>query len=192
MSAPEGPDDVPDDTFEDASSEVPADEPAERTEPEPTPRRGVTRFLGLGLAAAIAAVVVVVVVVTREEDPFERYCAEVRTQQTPLTEAAAQGAPQALLLALPSFERLSEVAPDDLVDEWAIVVQRISRLEAAIDAAGIDVATYDPAKPPEDLTDADQARLTSAASGLLSPAMKNALDAVQQQARDVCKTPLSL
>lgn len=150
------------------------------------------RVLALALAAVLVAAVVTVVLVTRSDDPYADYCAEVQAQQRPLTEAAALGAPRALLVALPSFERLSERAPDDLVDEWAVVVQRITALRDALDTAGIDVASYDPKNPPADLTTAEQAGLTAAASGLLTLAMKDALDGVQQQARDVCKTPLSL
>lgn len=144
------------------------------------------------MLAVLAAVITVVVVTRGDDDRFADYCAEVQEQQAPITEAAALGAPQALLAALPSFERLSAEAPDDLVDEWAVVVQRITALRDAVDAAGIDAATYDPEHPPADLTTDDQARLTTAASGLLTLAMKDALDGVEQQARDVCKTPLSL
>lgn len=143
------------------------------------------------VVALLAAVVAVVLVTRGDDDPFADYCAEVQQQQKPITEATALGAPQALLVALPSFEALSAEAPDDLVDDWAVVVDRISALQAALDAAGIDAATYDPDHPPADLTDADQARLTAAASGLLTVSMKNALDSVEQQALDVCKTALS-
>ena len=151
------------------------------------------RAIAATLVLAVVAAVITVFLVTRDDaGPYGDYCAEVQAQQRPLTEAAALGAPQALLVALPSFVRLSDRAPGDLVDEWAVVVQRITALSDALDEAGIEAATYDPDKPPADLTSADQARLTAAASGLLTVSMKLALDSVQQQARDVCKTPLSL
>lgn len=157
------------------------------------PATTTLRVLVAVLVVAVVAAVTTVVVVTRaDDDPFADYCAEVRAQQKPITEAAALGASQALLEALPSFERLSAVAPDDLLDEWAVVVQRITALRDALDAAGVDAATYDSKNPPADLTDADRTRLIAAASGLVTLSMNDALRGVEQQARDVCKTPLSL
>lgn len=125
------------------------------------------------------------------ESVIDGYCAEVRDQQTALTEAAASGA-TGLLEALPSFEVLREKAPDDIVDAWTVVVQRVTVLSDALDDAGVDPTSYDPEAPPADLSDDDRAAITAAATGLLTDAMREALDRVQQQARDVCKTPLSL
>lgn len=124
-------------------------------------------------------------------DPTEAYCTEVQAQQTPLTEAAAAGA-TGLLQALPSFEVLRDKAPDDIADDWAIVVQRVTVLRAALDDAGVDPATYDPEEPPADLSEQEQAAITAAATGLVTDAMVTALGSVQQHARDVCKTPLTL
>ncbi|CAN5622574.1 hypothetical protein BH11ACT8_BH11ACT8_18220 [soil metagenome] len=158
------------------------------------------RVVAVTLVVAVVAAVAAVLIANRDPAGYDTgdvgayagYCAEVSTQQKPLTEAAALGAPQALLMALPSFERLSAKAPDDIVDDWAVVVQRISQLQDALDTAGIDAATFDPDNPPADLSDDDQSLLTAAAAGLATVAMKNALDSVQQQALDVCHVPLSL
>jgi len=126
------------------------------------------------------------------DDPFAAYCDEVAAQQRPLTEALAQGAPTGLLAALPSFQALADQAPDDLVDEWAVVTQRLSTLQRALEAADVDPRTYNPQRPPSGVSDADRTAIETAAMGLVAPAMAAALDGVQQQARDVCKTPLSL
>ncbi len=126
-----------------------------------------------------------------KSEVLERYCDEVQTQQKPLTEAAASGA-TGLLDALPSFEALREKAPTDIVDAWIVVVQRISVLADALDDAGVDPAAYALGEPPEGVSDTDQAAIAAAATGLRTEAMRDALDTVQQQARDVCKTPLSL
>ncbi|WP_323793536.1 hypothetical protein [Nocardioides sp.] len=124
-------------------------------------------------------------------DGVERYCEEVSEQQLALTEAAASGA-TGLLEALPSFEALRAESPSDIAADWAVVVQRVSVLEEALADADVDPATYDPENPSDDLSDEDQAAIAAAASGLVTPAMVEALGRVQQQARDVCKTPLSL
>ncbi len=135
--------------------------------------------------------VLLVVVSACGTDPVDRYCQEVRTQQKPLTEAAAATDGTGLLQALPSFEALRSRAPEDLVDSWAVVVQRISALRDALAAADVDPAAYDPEDPPDGLSEDDQAAIAGAASGLVTKAMTEALGSVQQQARDVCKTPLS-
>lgn len=126
-----------------------------------------------------------------DDDPYATYCAEVKSQQKPLSEALAVGGPLALIQALPSFEQLAAVSPDDLADEWRTLVDSISTLVGALEDAGVDPADYDRDDPPEDLTDADQDRIDAAARRLTRPGTVAALDGVQQQARDVCKTPLS-
>ncbi|CAN5368108.1 hypothetical protein BH09ACT12_BH09ACT12_37470 [soil metagenome] len=145
-------------------------------------RRGLGLCLVLGLLGVTSGC---------GDDPIESYCAEVEVQQKPITEAVAAGA-TGLLLALPSFEALRDKAPDDIADKWAVVVQRISVLEEALDDAGVDPASYDPEQPPADLSKDELAAITAAASGLVTEATTEALDSVQQHARDVCKTPLSL
>lgn len=142
--------------------------------------------------AVVAGVALAGLVGCGDADPYTGYCDEVSEQQRPLTEALAQGAPNGLLAALPSFRALAAKAPDDLVDEWAVVTQRLSTLERALEAAEVDPGTYDPQRPPSGLSDAERSAIETAAIGLVAPAMSTALDGVQQQARDVCKTPLSL
>lgn len=146
----------------------------------------VRRWAGAACAAAL-----VISTSACSGSAVERYCAEVEAQQTPITEAAAAGA-TGLLQALPSFEALRDEAPDDIAPAWAVVVQRLTVLDDALAEADVDPATYDLEDPPADLGDDDRAAIAAAASGLLTEAMVDALDAVQQQARDVCKTPLSL
>lgn len=127
-----------------------------------------------------------------EEDPFAAYCDEVEKQQTPLTEALAGDGPTVLIEALPSFEALSEKAPSDIADEWKTLTDAIDGLVASLDEAGVDPATYDRENPPAGVTPEQQADIDAAARRLTAPETAEALEAVQQQARDVCKTPLSL
>lgn len=121
---------------------------------------------------------------------FADYCAVVREEQPTLSEALARGARVGLLDALPSFQRLREASPDDLADEWSIVVSRVEVLRDALSDAGVDPATYDPLEPPQDLTDAEIAAIEVGASSVAAEPVQEALDGVEQQARDVCKTPL--
>lgn len=126
-----------------------------------------------------------------EGDRFEGYCAEVEEQQAPLSEAFAGGGPTALIEALPSFRALQEKSPDDISDEWGLLVGRIETLVEALDAAGVDAASYDRDDPPEGLSTDEKTAIDAAAGELATPATAVALEGVQQQARDVCKTPLS-
>lgn len=128
-----------------------------------------------------------------EEDPFETYCSEVEEQREPLGEALAAGGDSAgLILALPIFRELMERSPDDLADEWSTVVANVQELADVLEDAGVDPATYDRADLPEGVTTAEREQIDQAAIALGSPAMRDAMAGVQQQARDVCGTPLVL
>ena len=67
----------------------------------------------------------------------------------------------------------------------------ISALVDTLEEAGVDPATYDRETPPAGLTDDERDRIDAAARGLTRPGTVDALEGVEQQARDVCKTPLS-
>jgi hypothetical protein len=140
----------------------------------------------------LAAVAVTAVGCGDDDDQFESYCKEVKAQQESLTEDLAGGTSTALIDALPVFEKLRDKSPDDLRDEWDTVTTRIGELVDALDDAGVDPATYDRKKPPAGLTPAQRKSIDDAAQALATPEMAAALDGVEQQARDVCRTPLSL
>ena len=102
------------------------------------------------------------------------------------------GAPDALLKALPIFRDLADDAPEDIADDWAVVVDAISALQKALDDADVDPATYDRDHPPAGLSAADKDAIDAAARGLTAEATVTAFSAVDQQAKDVCGTPLQL
>jgi len=127
-----------------------------------------------------------------DDDPFEAYCEEVKAQQASLSDDLAGAEATGLINALPEFEQLEAKAPDDLQDEWNTVTSRIGTLIDALESAGVDPATYDRKRPPEGLSDEERDAIDAAARALAAPATATALDGVEQQARDVCKTPLVL
>lgn len=147
-----------------------------------------------------AAVVVAVALVggflwlrgSDDEDPFASYCSEVESRREQVGAALSAGPQVGLIRALPSFEALAAKAPQDIRADWQLVVARVSDLADALSAAGVDAATYDRADPPASVSAEDRQAIDTAAVRLGSRETAAALSRVQQQARDVCKTPLSL
>ena len=111
-------------------------------------------------------------------------------QQRALSDRLADRSPTALLEAQPIFRDLAAEAPSDIADDWDVLLDAIDGLDEALADAGVDPASYDPAKPPSDLTDEQRAAIERAAAELLNPRTQEAVAAVDQQARDVCRTPL--
>lgn len=125
------------------------------------------------------------------DDPIDSYCELVGKERPGLTRTLDQsGGTSGLLPALPVFERLEDAAPDDIADDWSVVVQRLRALADALEAAGADPSTYDPVDPPDGVTKDQQEAIKLAAGSLATESVVEALQNVDQQARDVCKGPL--
>jgi hypothetical protein len=122
----------------------------------------------------------------------ERYCDAVTGHQDELTRTLGTGKPDALLTALPVLRDLRDKAPADLGDEWGLLTDRIGALAHALDTAGVDPAAYDGKHPPADVTPAQRTAIERAARDLGAQDAQQAWRDVQQQARDVCGTPLFL
>jgi hypothetical protein len=98
----------------------------------------------------------------------------------------------ALLQALPIFEELQSRAPDDVADDWQLLVTRLQALDTALSEAGVDAATYDASRPPAGLSAEDRGLIHRAAARLAAADTRQALVTVQQEVLDVCRTPLDL
>ena len=125
-------------------------------------------------------------------DRTESYCSAVKDHQDELTKITGDGGQDSLIKALSIFEDLQGKAPSDITDEWQQVVSRIKALDDALQAAGVDPATYDRTKPPQGLTTEQKARIDAAARELGSGETLAALQGLDQEARDVCQTSLTL
>jgi len=139
---------------------------------------------------AAAALLLAALVTGGCADQKETYCEAVEDHQEELGEVLGDGSPTALLEALPVLEDLADEAPDDLRDEWRTVIDALEGLEQALDDAGVDPSTYDRDHPPEGLSQADQDAIDAAARQLTSDETVTAFNGVDQQAKDVCGTPL--
>lgn len=141
---------------------------------------------------ALAALVLVCVTAGCSDDPYADYCEVVTDKQSELTRILGEGGPDVLLRALPVFRDLEDAAPSDIADDWQVVVSGLTALESALDDADVDPAAYDPEDLPEGVSDEERDRIAAAAQKLTSDESVAAFAAVEQQARDVCKTPLRL
>jgi hypothetical protein len=144
-------------------------------------RRAAALLLVAGLAVAACA-----------DDPEADYCNAVEERQQALGEVLAAGDQAALLEALPIFRELAKEAPSDIRDEWQTVIGALTALEEALEDAGVDPATYERNNPPPGLSQEEKDRIDAAAAELANPRTSKALSGVEQQARDVCQTPLFL
>jgi hypothetical protein len=120
------------------------------------------------------------------------YCAAVKDHQSELGSIVSSGDKTALIRALPVFEDLQSRAPQDVTDDWQLLVTRITGLQSALDHAGVDPASYDPAHPPSGVGSEDRGLIRRAAARLAASDAQLALADVQQEVLDVCHTPLEL
>lgn len=143
-----------------------------------------------GLTAALGGLVLAGLVTGCSQDPQEEYCAAVSEHRQELSETLGQGGPTALLQALPTFRTLQGQAPDDIADDWQVLVDALGSLEEAVEDAGADPASYDRENPPAGVSPDEQARIDVAAAEVGGERTRSALAGVEQHARDVCHTPL--
>jgi hypothetical protein len=142
--------------------------------------------------AVASALALVVLPLTAGCGGGQDYCDKVTTHQSELGSIAGGGDRTALLQARPILEDLEGSAPDDIADDWQLLVTRIRALETALRNADVDPATYDPSHPPAGLSDADFAAIRRAAAQLAAADTREAISRVQQEVLDVCHTPLEL
>lgn len=121
---------------------------------------------------------------------YDDYCSTVRGQQASLGKILDAGGQAALLKALPTFQRLQSQAPSDVEPQWQILVTALSGLKTALADAHLDPSTYD--RNTTKISQHDKDRIDAAAAQLGSARVSGALQAVAQETRDVCHTPLTL
>lgn len=126
------------------------------------------------------------------QEQQERYCEAVEANQARLGEIVSEGRWDAMIQARPVFEDLAGEAPADIRDEWRTVLEAVRGFEQAVSAADVDLSDYDPEDPPESVTEEEQAEIERAVRQLVAPDTAEALGGLEQQARDVCHTPLEL
>jgi hypothetical protein len=139
----------------------------------------------------LLAAVPVLVLLTGCASEQEAYCEAVEDHRAELSDIAASEEPGAVLGALDAYRDLRDKAPRDIGDEWTQVVTRLEGLQRALEEAGVDPASYDPAVTPGELPVGDRKAIEAAARDLGEARTVEAMAGIEQQALDVCGTPLS-
>ncbi|NPC44431.1 hypothetical protein [Nocardioides sp. zg-1230] len=144
------------------------------------------------LAPALLLVCVACLAVTGcSSDPQADYCEAVDEHQVALSEVAASEDAGAVFEALDDYEELAEVAPRDIADDWAAVVEPLRTLEEVLEAHDVDASTYTHDEPPAGLDAAARKEIEAAARAVGAQRTVEAMTEVEQHALDVCGTPLS-
>jgi hypothetical protein len=121
-------------------------------------------------------------------DDEQDYCAMVEDEAPGLTQRVDEAGQAVLLEVLPTLEDLADAAPEDVTDDWDVFLTAIRDLRDALDETGLDPGQV--TELPKDLPAADRKAVTEAASRLLTREVMGAAEAIDQQALDVCHTPL--
>lgn len=122
-------------------------------------------------------------------DPIEDYCAAVEEEAPGLTRAVGERGTEGLLDSLPTLEELGAQAPDDVRDDWPVLLGALREFHDALEGTGVEPNEVEGTLP-QDLPEEDRAAIKDAATRLLSPAVARATTEVEQHALDVCHTPL--
>lgn len=122
-------------------------------------------------------------------DPIEDYCSSVEEEAPGLTRAVDERGTEGLLDSLPALEELGEEAPDDVSDDWRVLLDALQEFRGALEGTDVDPNEVEGTLP-KDLPEEDRAAIQDAATRLLSPEVARATAEVEQHALDVCHTPL--
>ena len=146
----------------------------------------------LRMAAQLLVLPILATGLTACGDPIDDYCQSLKGHQAELTKTLGEGDTGGLVAALPVFEDLERNAPDDIAKDWKTLTTAISGLDRALEDAGVSADDFENGEPPKGVSDAEAKKIADAATKVSSKETQEASVRVQQQARDVCHTSLTL
>lgn len=144
-----------------------------------------------GRLAAVVGVLLLAAATGCGGSSTDDYCGAVKHDQKQLSTVVGAGGPTALIDLLPVFRDLRDKAPSDIRKDWATVIDRATALDDALKKAGVDPAKYDAKNPPAGVSATQRQTIAKAATAVGSASTVTALNAVQQQVRDVCQISLA-
>ena len=125
-------------------------------------------------------------------DAIDDYCAALNADRERFADMIAQDSPVALLDATSMFASLASKAPDDITDDWQTLLLALRGLQKALDNTGVKASDFVDGKPPASLDKAARQQIVVAADQVSASTTVDAVDAIDQEARDVCKINLGL
>jgi hypothetical protein len=125
-------------------------------------------------------------------DPEKEYCNALKADQETFSEMQEDTSGLALLRHVTLLHRLADKAPDDLSDEWQVLLGALDSFSRTLDEVGVSPDDFSDGKPPAGLSAADRTRIANAADALSSADVVGAANGIEQQAKDVCKLQLGL
>jgi hypothetical protein len=141
-------------------------------------------------AAGIASVLMVVCAGCG--DSGKEYCSALAADQETFSAMQEDTSGLALLRHVALLHRLADKAPDDLSDEWQVLLGALDSFSHTLDEVGVSPDDFVDGKPPAGLSAADRTRIANAADVLSSGDVVDAANGIEQQAKDVCKLQLGL
>ena len=126
-------------------------------------------------------------------DPVDEYCAQVQADREKLADMTSDEASGAALLEhLGLLRTLADKAPRDLADEWQTFLNAVENLDKALRAAKVDPEAFKAGRPPAGTSAAQLQAIREAATQMGDPDVVQAVRAIEQQARDVCKVNVGI
>ena len=140
-----------------------------------------------GLAVGLAGLLALPVACGGNQE--DSYCSALSAKQQVFSEDTT---PSGFLDALPTLKSLGGKAPSDIAADWQTFLGAMETLNGAIKAAGVKPSDISDGKQPSGVTDAQWDAIKAAADGLSTEQVSDALENVDQEAKDVCKLQLGL
>jgi hypothetical protein len=125
-------------------------------------------------------------------DPTADYCSDLKSHSKEIADMIGSDSPTALLDGLPMLRDLADKAPDDMTDDWQTYLGALGDLDKALDDAGVKAGDFVDGKPPSGLSTSDREAIAAAADQVAGEEVVAASEAIEQEARDVCKVNLGL
>lgn len=154
-------------------------------------QRWTQRWMQRAARLALAGATLIALATTSScGDPNQAYCDTLNQDRAKLADMTSSQSPSALIDALPTLRALGKQAPGDIAAQWQTLISAIDALNKALAAAGVKPADFQ--QDQTNLTDVQKQAIADAANGLSSAETSAATNAIDQQARDVCKTNIGM
>lgn len=118
-----------------------------------------------------------------------RYCEIAKDNQSVfIDDATGLG----LITNLEKLRQIADRAPEDLKDEWQVLLSALEGLRTAIDSSGLKPSEFVNGTPPASASAAARQTIAAAADRVGQQDVVEAANGIEQHAKDVCKFQLGL